>query len=616
MSKATQHAGPAARAAAKAKAKAAAAKKDGAKARKKGADAGKAEASWRCVHCGHRFDAADTPTRCPSCMRKGGLEQVQETSGGRPGWVVPAAVLAVVALAGVGYATLGGDEGRARGDGTVPLAPLSERALRSALEDADADVPEGDLLVADDAVEDLADEATGSDPIAKARALVAHVRERAAADAFVPWSLTQPRELPVKNAEWAASRLARDERTRLYPLELAAACVSALREADVDAMVAEISRFEDDPRPPDPSGYLGYFGVAVWPGEVGEGSPTVFDPYGGHAPEAAAEVRPLTDPQAVAAALATAAVHQLVRENEPVRALERLRPALRLDRRSPQVRGVRGAVLLASGGLEEGVRELEAARDIRPDGVRRNLLAMVFMAKGDVEQANRELAQALEAFPEYAAAHATLATIHLSRRETDLARSELQEAERIDPEYFLLKSLWAQYHLQTGDEEMAASLALEAVDARPWDVNTRLQASQIFRAAGRYDDMRRQARRALEMTPEDQRATFRERILTILGPTALEQPLDEIPDDELDLEEDEDEGLALDDPSGFQLGGDSSLLGGGGGGSLLGGGGGLLGDGDDDEGPSLLDGEDTLGGEGGGLQLGGSGSGGLQLRSP
>ncbi|MEO0323043.1 MAG: tetratricopeptide repeat protein [Myxococcota bacterium] len=583
---------PAARAAAKAKAKAT--------ERKEAKTAG---ARYRCVHCDHRFSADKTPTRCPSCMRKGGLEEDVQGDAPRPAWLVPAAVLAAVALAAGAYAALGGEGERRRGATVVAMEPLSSGELRDALRDADADVGERDLLAADDAVEALAEHAAGSDALAKAQALVDHVRTRAEAGAFVPWSLTQPRELPVKNAAWAAGRLARDERTRLYPLELAAACVAALREADVDAMVAEIWRFEGDRRPPDPSGYLGYFGVAVWPGAVGEGTPTVFDPYGGHDPESAVESRPLTDPQAVAAALSTGAIHALVRENEPVRALERVRPALRLDRRAPYVRGVRGAVLLVSGGLEEGVREFEAARDIRPDGVRRNLLAGVFMAKGDVEQANRELAQALEAFPDYAAAHATLATIHLSRRETDRARSELQEAERIDPDLLQLRSLWAQYHLATGDPETASELALEAVAERSWDVNTLLQAAQIFRAAGRYDDMRRQARRALELAPDDQQATFRERIRTLLGPTALERPLDEIPDDELDL--DDDEGLDLAEPGGLQLGGDSSLLGGGGG---------LLGD--DEGGPSLLGDDAQLGG-GGGLQLGGGGGGGgLQLRQP
>mgnify|MGYP001794949244 CR=1 FL=1 len=595
-------ASPAARAAAKAKAKAAEAK-----SKKSGAKTGGSATRYRCVHCGHRFSAESTPSRCPACMRKGGLEEDTAGEAGRPAWLVPGAVLAAVALAAGGYAALGGGEKESRGSRAVAMEPLSSGELRDALRDADADVGERDLLAADDAIRALAEHAEGGDPLAQTRALMAHVRTRAEAGAFVPWSLTQPRELPVKHAAWAAGRLARDERTRLYPLELAAACASALREADVDAMVTEIWRFEGDRRPPDPSGYLGYFGVAVWPGDVGEGTPTIFDPYGGHDPEAAVENRPLTDPQAVAAALSIGAIHALVRENEPVRALERVRPALRLDRRAPYVRGVRGAVLLVSGGLEEGVREFEAARDIRPDGVRRNLLAGVFMAKGDVEQANRELAQALEAFPEYAAAHATLATIHLSRRETDRARSELQEAERIDPDLLQLRSLWAQYHLATGDPETAAELALEAVSERSWDVNTLLQAAQIFRAAGRYDDMRRQARRALELTPDDQQATFRERIRTLLGPTALERPLDEIPDDELDLEED-DEGLDLADPGGLQLGGDSSLLGGGGGG--------LLGD-DDEAGPSLLGDDATLGG--GGLQLGGGGgggTGGLQLRQP
>jgi hypothetical protein len=43
-------------------------------------------------------------------------------------------------------------------------------------------------------------------------------------------------------------------------------------------MVAELYRFPGDGAPPDPSGQLGYYGVAVYEGKPGEGSPRLFDP--------------------------------------------------------------------------------------------------------------------------------------------------------------------------------------------------------------------------------------------------------------------------------------------------------------------------------------------------
>ncbi|MCB9633932.1 MAG: tetratricopeptide repeat protein [Sandaracinus sp.] len=582
-------------------------KKNADKGEAKSESKAEAEASgeprWLCVHCGHRFAADEAPDRCPSCMRKGGLEALAAgAKSGRPAWVMPVAVVVLVGLVGGGYA-LWAKSTPDPVSGEVPMHPLELSELRGYLAVDNADGEHARLFEVDDAVEALAEHATGGSAKAKAEALVEHVRARATAGAFEPWALDSPRDTAIERAPEVAAHLAETERAHLYPLEVAVVTVAALREAGVDAMVAEVWGYPGDRRPPDPSGRLGYFGVAVWDGDL-EGDPTtILDPYLGRATEPEeGRFRVLDDVKVVAAFLGAQALHALVHENDSTAALSKVQRAIRLDGRSPALRSVQAAVLIANGGLQQGVEELQAATQLRSDGPRRNNVAGVFMAMSDFEQANREVAAALEEFPDFAGAHATLGAIHLAQGETDLAQTELEAAERLEPQTLILPMLWAEYHLRSGDSDRAASYAREAVERRPQDWQTRLGAARVFRAAGRYDDMRRQAHAVMDLVPEAQREPMRQQIEALLGPTALE-PLDDEEevagdDDFGDDDFGDDDDLGLGDPGGFQLG--SSLLGEGDTSMSPG----LLGGGDDEEegGPALMLGDPnsfSLGGGGG-----------------
>ena len=262
---------------------------------------------------------------------------------------------------------------------------------------------------------------------------------------------------------------------------------------------------------------------------------------------------------------------------------------------------MRAAILLAAGQGDEGLDELAAAKQLREDAPRRNLLAQIHLAQGDLDGASREVSAALEQYPEFAPGRATLAAIHLARQENDLGRTELEEAERVDADYHLLPQLWAQYYVSTGEMDRAVQRVEQAVAANG-DIQTRLMAARIYRAAARYDRMRREAHAIMDMVSSSRAQEMRALLQQLLGPTALEP----IEDDDTPIGDDDwdDEELGLGDPDSLSL--DSPLLQGSDDGLQLGGGG---------DGPSLL-GDDSLGGGGGGLQLGGgggAGGGGLQL---
>ncbi len=573
---------------------------------------------YLCVHCDKTFShEGDKKPRCPECMRVNGLEEVAAAKPGepaakRPPWLWWAVGAGVLLAGGIGY-TFWADESADTVTGEPPIAPLDRAAVLGHLRNHRVDARDlATLLVPSDEVTTWAEREAGSGGAqAKAAALLEAIRERAAAGAFTRWSFGVPRETPIHDSTRTLAAIEEDDaHHHLYPLEVAALMAAGLRAVDVPAMVAEAIAWEGDRSPPDPSGQLGYYVVAVYDGEPGEGDPTYYDPYLGRETQPA-DARVLTDLSAIGNALATRALYLLSRESDLERAVETSEWALRLDGSSPSARAVRGAVLFSGGQADEGLEELSAAKRLRTDAPRRNLLASVHMAQGDLDAANREISAALEEYPEFAPGRATLAAIHLARAEHDLARSELTEAERLDPDLHLLPQLWASYFATTGELDRAVASAQEAV-RRNGDIQTRLLAARIYRQASRYDMMRREAHAVLERMPAARQEEMRVIIQRMLGPTALE-PVDEeggdlaaLDDDDWGEEGEGSDGLGLGDPSALQLG--SPGAGGADDGpSLLGGGR-----------PSLLGGE-QLGGGGGGLQLGGGGGpslgggGGLQL---
>jgi len=545
---------------------------------------------YLCVHCDHRFeyDGDKKKPRCPECMRVGGVEKIRDSKKAKadeqPKWLVPGGVALVVAALAGGYFYWAREAPVTVGD-EVPLRPLDQGELEGHARRVGATVPEDrlSLFEADEAIEELGDSVSGGSAVARAESMVEAIRERASAQAYITWPTSAPRDTPARGAARAFEKMSEDgAREKLYSLEVALVAASALRSAGVDAMLAEIYAFPSDRSPPDPSGHFGYFGIAVYEGEVGEGTPKILDPYGGRGAEPEEDDYRVIDDLAVLGALTNhLAVHTLVGEGEHDQAFDLSQEALSMDRRSPSIRSVRGVVLLTSGGAEEAMEEFEAAAQLRRDAPRLNNLAGIALAQQDYDRASRQIAAALEIHPDFAGGHATQAALYLARSEMETARGELDQAQEIDPDLPILPMLWANYYMSTHDVERAAEKALEAIERKPHDWQTRLSAAQVLRAASRYDEMRVQARAILEMVPSAQVPQVTDLITQVLGPTALEE------EEDWDDEDWEDEDLAELPDSEFQLGSGSSLLGdgeldlGGGGPSL---GGDLMGE----EGGSLM----------------------------
>jgi tetratricopeptide (TPR) repeat protein len=480
-----------------------------------------------CVHCDEQFELApEQEVRCPKCMRVHGIRALDGAAAPiprrarRPGlW---AALLVVVLGAGgsAGYAVWQRD--LHPDAATLAGKPLSQRVVRRELEqravNADALAR---LLEPDAAVEQFAKRATmgASSAADKARAVVKAVRARFQAQAFVSWSLSDPRQGPVRVAAETAKALERDGgRNELYPLEVAALAVSALRAVDVPAMLVEAFAWPGERVPLDPSGRFGYFAVGLREGNALR----AFDAYGGRAEQATcADCTQLGDLEAIGAALSLRATQRLADNEDPARALRDADAAIKLLPGSASVRGARGAVLLANGANETGQSELEAAAQMRPDGPRRNNLAMLSVALGDGERAAREIAQVLEAQPDFALAHVTLAQIQLATNEREQARAELDKAEALDPRIPVIALTRAQYFAIANQNDQAVAECKRASQERPNDPQVHLMLARIYRQAGQYEQMRAEARTVMTLVPAELSARTHELLEHLLGPTAF-----------------------------------------------------------------------------------------------
>lgn len=483
---------------------------------------------YHCVQCNEVFtaDPSEDKPRCPKCLRQHGLRPVE---GAKPA-AQKRSLLPVLAVAGALVAAGGGYAAyhklHGHKPGQVPLAPISADELREdALALTGKDAGElVQLLAADARVKAFAERAARgqSGAAAQAQAVCSALEERRQKQAFLGGARVEARETPPLTASGALAAIEKDgARVALYPLEAAALAVAAVRSLGTPALVAEVFRYPDEHKPLDPSGRLGYYALAL---PRTEGAPEqLFDAYAGRktAP-AAGDYKLLNDAQALGAALSLRGLTQLDNGRDTRAGLADSELAVKLSPSSAAVRSVRAALLLATGGVEAGTHELDAAFSLRSDAPRRNNLATLGLLSDNPDAAAKEIAAALAEAPDYALAHVTLATVHLMRGEQDLGRAELEKAERLEPDLAMLPQIWAQYYASANDMDQALAKAQEGVRRRPNDTQALLVLARIDRAAGRYDDMRKQARAIMAHVPSDQHERMQELLRGMLGPTVFE----------------------------------------------------------------------------------------------
>jgi Tfp pilus assembly protein PilF len=419
--------------------------------------------------------------------------------------------------------------------GQVPMLPISTAALKNDVLTL-AGVDPGSLLqvLAHDAsVKAFADRATAGKTSADARAqaVVAALAERRKQRGFVDWSRVEPRVgLPLSAVETLRA-IERDGAERqLYPLEVAALAVAALRSVEVPALLAEVYAFGKEPRPVDPSGRFGYFGVFV-PEKAGA-QPLrgrVYDAYGGRSQAPAdADFAVWNDAQAVGGALALRAMHVL-RNDLDIDAAERdSGAALTLVPSSASIHGVRAAVVNTVGhpaakSGDDGKQQLQEAQKLRDGAAQRNNLALSALTRQDWRGALKELGDTLTEMPEYALAHVTRATALLINFDFAGARAELDLAAQHDPELAFVPQIRAQLLASEGKSDEAVIEARRAVALNPQDAGSLFILARIEHRLGLKDDERKHAKQIVERTPAAAKEERTGQVRALLGPNIFDE---------------------------------------------------------------------------------------------
>lgn len=520
---------------------------------------------YQCVSCDVRFDVDGERPRCPQCRKTTGLELVPAGAPGRS-LRTPILVGLVVALVGGGYVwwSSRAPEGV---PSKVPLSPLEDDELRQFARDrgVTAKKPPAPFEASEELRRFAARAAEGKSGAAALAALANELGARRRRGDFTPFVGVEPRDTEVRTAArtWAGIAAKRRPGDRPYSLELAAVLASAARAVDVPAMLVEIIEVPDERAPLDPSGYRGHFGVVLQPASRRPGKALdVFDPHRGTRARLAADDLVVLDDVAVLGHfLNHQALYKLGQASDPAAALERVELGLELAPRSPSIMGTRGAILLASGGVDEGTRELERAFQLRKDAVRRHNLGAAYLVAGDNDRASREIGAAIADAPDFASARASLAALHIARGELEDAERELRTAEQLDAELSTVPMLWANLHVARHEPDEAVARAQQAVQRRPGDDRTRLLLASLYHEIGRISDMTHELRLVLQRTRQPEQ--MRELIRANFGPAALEAALEE-EDTEVAEPVDAPDGGAQDEPDGgsggaYQLG--SKVLG-------------------------------------------------------
>ena len=437
----------------------------------------------------------------------------------------------VVALLGAGaFAAWTLRDPSAHPPGQVPLLPIHQEALREDLM-VMASLDAGglaQLLEPDAELRAFAERVTAgkSGPSARAEAVMAALHERRQRRAFVDWSRAEPRIGAPLTAAQALRATQRDGAEReLYPLELAALGVAALRSVGLPAMLAEVYAFPNEQSPVDPSGRFGYFAV-VLPEDAGQHR--VYDAYAGRGePPATADLALLNDAQAVGAAVSLRAMHALRNELDMDAADRDSSAALKLLPGSPSVHAVRAAVLLNVGHPAQkdgdaGKQALLEAQKLRDGAAQRNNLALHALTQQDTRGALKELGDVLTTMPAYALAHVTRATALLIQYDFAGARAELDLAAKYDPELAVVPQMRAQLLASEGKSEEALVEARRAVQLSPQDAGALFILARIEHRRGLTAEVRKHALQVIERTPAEARDDRKSQLRAVLGAEVFE----------------------------------------------------------------------------------------------
>jgi protein O-mannosyl-transferase len=162
-----------------------------------------------------------------------------------------------------------------------------------------------------------------------------------------------------------------------------------------------------------------------------------------------------------------------------------------------------GTALGAKGQIDEAIRQLQTAIRLKPDHVNaHNNLGNALLVKGQINEAIRQFQEALRLKPDYADPHHNLGIGLDKKGQSDEAIRQYQEAIRLKPDYAEARNNLGSALLNKGQIDAAIREFQEAVRIKPEYADAHYNLGVGLHKKGRVDAAITQYQAAIRLNPD------------------------------------------------------------------------------------------------------------------
>ena len=161
-----------------------------------------------------------------------------------------------------------------------------------------------------------------------------------------------------------------------------------------------------------------------------------------------------------------------------------------------------GAALAKKGQIDEAIRQLQEALRLQPHFAPAcNNLANALLLKGQIDEAIGQYQEAIRLNPDHAEAHYNLGTALLLKGQTDEAIRQFQEAIRLKPDHPLAHYNLGNAFLLKGQMDEAIRQYLEALRLNPNHAEAHYNLGTALGSKGQTDEAITQYQEAIRLNP-------------------------------------------------------------------------------------------------------------------
>jgi len=181
---------------------------------------------------------------------------------------------------------------------------------------------------------------------------------------------------------------------------------------------------------------------------------------------------------------------------------------MELDPKNAQIRYEAAQILIDGGNLDEARRELTQALALEPKlAAARNALGVLALRRGDISGAEREIRAAIEEKPDVRLAHFNLALLAEQQRDLPRAVAEYKKEIELHPNSYKAAFNLGRLYEGQGDRQSQVAAFRQAIEMNPFFAEGHLFLAKAYLDRGEdFDEAVRLARRGIELDPKGEYA--------------------------------------------------------------------------------------------------------------